>query len=266
MAFLTSAFRNTVGKLPAVEIRVAVEAKLKGNAAVRSAGLVAGFAAHLFVLSLQGVAGFIMVKFGFRDASPAGGAVAGFAVVAKLPAVHILVAIRAAGKRNVAEFQKGSIRRKAVIGNSRVAILAGNKGVFTGQGIIGVIMVESRRRCPAIHTVAGKTFGAKLPAMLINMAAYALRAEAQKGTAQYFLFGEQRRGIRYVFRFVAFPTFHFDVSAFQLVAGKVVVEFLLAFFPANQVNLASLVFRMADPAFFMIRVGVQAFFSGNPLF
>ena len=132
MAFLTSAFGNTVGKLAAVEIRVAIPAELKSNSAMRLTGLVAGFATHLFVLSLQGVAGFIMIEFGIRNAAPTGGAVAGFAVVAKLPAVHILVAIRAAGKGNVAEFQKRFVGGKAVIGNSGVAILAGNKSVFTG--------------------------------------------------------------------------------------------------------------------------------------
>jgi len=68
-------------------------------------------------------------------------------------------------------------------------------------------MIECRRRLPAVHIVAFKAIGRRLPPMFVRMAPFARSRQPEKSSIRVARFRIQRFLIGYVFSIMAFAAF-----------------------------------------------------------
>jgi hypothetical protein len=171
-------------ELSLVHVLMAIRAAFERQMPVVVAVLVAFGAGRLRVFALQRVFGgaVIEVLVGMID-FPAAGNVARFASAAEpgfleSAAVGVHVAVLATAKFESLEEDRLSLRSRLV------ALLAGDRLMLTGEGVVGSVVIETVRGLPGILRMAARAIGPLLPLVHVLVAGNAFAAESQKGMVE----------------------------------------------------------------------------------
>ncbi len=243
-------------ELPLVRVGVAVQTTAEGQGPVEVRPFVAGIARHLGVFAQQRILGLGMVKhradFDWGNLFPGERRVAGLARGLEGTVVGVGMTIGATLERDPLESQ-----RLRIVCLRLVALLARNPRVRAGQGEACARVVEPRRGLPAVEGVAPRTVLTELALVGVLMTSEAVPREAEEAPVEVLhLDGRAlRRGnARGVVALLARQP---GMLAFQHVAGLRMVKALQGRFPANELEILSVVFGMTTRAVFLRGLGIH---------
>ncbi len=237
-------------ELSSVIILMTIHARRKGYLRLEVPVLVAVFASHGFVSAEQWIFRFRMVEsLQPCDLFPVRGVMTGLAALDKGALMQIDVTCRALRER-----KSRVLDERLRIRHRRMALRTGNLFVRPGQGIFRRRMIEEWCGFPAISGVATRTIFADLSAMLVGVAAHAVRRKGEEGFAEISVFDQRAVVALNIFRRMALSARDTCVFAFERVAGQLVVELLLRWFPVNQRKIETVVFEVAARAIFAVGI------------
>lgn len=183
---------------------------------------------------------FVMVELRQAAQRGEGGLdVAGFAVVAEVGIVRIVVATVAILKRHPCKL----LENHPVARFFFVALDAPHGFVLAQQGKIGLIVVKIPGRRKRIGSMAPGAIVGERTLVGILVAGFTFLCEAQKGIASFF-----QTGVVDEIGFMAFPAISRRMRAFQFIAGKRMVKFLLV--KMDHLEIPAVVVAMTGGAVF----------------
>jgi hypothetical protein len=245
---------RTLGELTVVNILVAIRAFLKGHRLLKVPSFMAGQALDALMLSGKGIFGLRVIEFLVyilkRNTLPPASVVTGLAGLGEAAFVRIGVAIGALteSKTNIARF---------VVSTGRVAFLASDLGVQSGQRIFSFVVIELRNVFPILEVVALLAVRAQSAIVFVFVAGRAsLRQPQKRSTSIPHLDAPALRGSD-TFRRVALITSQGRVFSFELVAGCSVIEPAGCGHPLHKRKIFTIMFGVAFGAS-LARSGIQA--------
>ncbi|RMD93662.1 MAG: hypothetical protein D6814_15345 [Calditrichaeota bacterium] len=240
-----------VGKLPGVDVLVAIPAVGKFQLATQVTAGMAFFAGDLRMQPAQWEAGQRMIEGSGIHLHPAGGVVTFLTIFPKPAAMRVFVAIGAG-----VEFQAGKFCEKTflvfrcfAVAHIRVAFSAGHAHMFAGQAEARAVVIEFRYRFPGLLGMALQAIAPQLPAMFVEMAAFARFAQSQKGFAEIDFLLQLAQVVPNEFGLVALPALQGAVFATQHIARGLMIKLPHpAVGPGNQLEVATRMLAMTIDA------------------
>src|SRR5208337_5367993 len=127
-----------------------------------------------------------------------------------------------------------------------VALFAGHFDVQSSQRISRLGVVELLRRLPALHVMALRALVAQLSRMRVGVARRARGRLAKERLRRVLVLDERSQRGNHVRRGMALFAGHAGVLSIQFIPRQSVVEFLLRWLPADQLEALAIVFQVAS--------------------
>ena len=232
-------------ELPLVLVLMAIHALLVLDRLLEIGVHVTLVARQTFMLTVQRELGFTVVEIAAGDVHPfpSPGVVTRLAPRLERTVMGILMAGGARGEINAFILNDFRIQlaRLVTLGALDVFVLAGQREV--GSGVIKFL-----DRFPVVEVMAGLTFGAQLPGVMILVAGETGRVESLEGLRQVVHHDVLAIGGRNVFRVMALLTFQLCMLTDQRVTGLLVIELFFGRLPLEDAKPFAVVLGVAASA------------------
>ena len=170
MTFFAFAAAFPFGELAAMIILMAVRAERIFQSCQRFSGRMTFFAGHFRVTALELKRGLAMIEFSPALAAPPRRIMAAFTALLEFPVMNITMTVETAAVFYPGKLQIIRIVFAQIISDRVMALVTFDFDVLAGQREIGVLMIEFRRRFPAVHIMAFQAIRRRLTSMFVRMA------------------------------------------------------------------------------------------------